>query len=145
VDLAIALGADGVHLGQDDLPLRAAREMAARSKVKLWLGKSTHSVAQALEAEKEGADYIGVGPVYETPTKPMRRAVGLDLIRRVQSKIEIPFVAIGGIDENRMKEVIHAGALRVAVVRAVFAAERVYETTKRMRMQIEELINRSGK
>ena len=119
IDIAMAAGADGVHLGQDDLPLDAAR--------RLWpgglLGRSTHSLGQALAAQAEGADYIGVGPVWATPTKPGRPEVGLELVRAVAAAgLRIPWVAIGGVDAATVGEVLGAGARAVAAVRAVTAA-----------------------
>lgn len=119
VDIAMAAGTDGVHLGQDDLPLAAAR--------RLWpdglVGRSTHSLGQALAAQAEGADYVGVGPVYATPTKPGRPAVGLELVRAVAAAgMRIPWVAIGGVDGSTVGAVLGAGARAVAVVRAVSAA-----------------------
>jgi thiamine-phosphate pyrophosphorylase len=119
VDIAMAAGADGVHLGQDDLPLAAAR--------RLWpgglVGRSTHSLGQALAAQAEGADYIGVGPVWATPTKPGRPAVGLELVRAVAAaQLRIPWVAIGGVDAGNIGAVLAAGARAVAAVRAVTAA-----------------------
>ncbi|HXA42370.1 MAG TPA: thiamine phosphate synthase [Candidatus Solibacter sp.] len=114
LDLAIAAGADGVHLGQDDLAVAQARDR--------WsglVGQSTHSVAQAIIAQEAGVDYIGVGPVYETPTKPGRAAVGLGLLAEVKASVSLPWFAIGGIDGANIDQVIAAGASRVAVVRAV--------------------------
>ena len=114
LDLAMAAEADGVHLGQDDLPIDIAR--------KLWpgaiVGCSTHSHEQALAAQASGADYLGVGPVYSTPTKPGRAAVGTMLLGAM-SDVELPWFAIGGIDGGNLAEVLAAGASRVAVVRAV--------------------------
>ena len=119
VDIAMAVGADGVHLGQDDLPLAAARRLWPRGLV----GRSTHSLGQALAAQAEGADYIGVGPVWATPTKPGRPAVGLELVRAVAAaQLRIPWVAIGGVDAGNVGAVLAAGARAVAAVRAVTAA-----------------------
>lgn len=129
-DIALAVEADGVHLGQDDLPVKAARKIFGRRRI--FVGRSTHSLEQALQAVREGADYIGVGPIFQTPTKPAYQPVGLDLIREVKQQVKIPFVCIGGIDETNIYEVIEAGADRVAVVRAVFAAEDVYTATKNL-------------
>jgi len=117
LDLAIEAGADGVHLGQDDISVEAAR--AAWGGL---IGRSTHSLDQALEAQRQGVDYIGVGPVYATPTKPGRPAVGLELLQAVASAISIPWFAIGGIDSSNLEDVLAAGASRVAVVRAVCEA-----------------------
>jgi thiamine-phosphate pyrophosphorylase len=115
VDLAIAAGADGVHLGQDDLPIRAVRRLWREGAI----GRSTHSAQQALHAEAEGADYLGVGPVFATPTKPGRAAVGVELLTEVRGLLSVPWFAIGGIDASNIAEVMDAGAERVAVVRAV--------------------------
>ena len=136
VDIAVALDVDGVHLGQDDLPIEAARSMMGSEKL---IGLSTHSLPQALDAEKKGADYIGVGPIFSTPTKPDYRAVGIDLIREVRDKIKIPFVVIGGIDESNIDEVIAAGARRVAVVRAVCGAKDVRGASERLKERIKNI------
>ncbi|HXV28165.1 MAG TPA: thiamine phosphate synthase [bacterium] len=138
LDLALALGADGLHLGQDDMPLDEARRLCRKTGTHLWIGKSTHSIAQAVRAVKEGADYIGVGPVFQTPTKPGYRPVGLELVRKVREIINIPFVAIGGIQQNNINEVLESGATRIAVVRAVFHARNTYVATKKLRHQIEK-------
>lgn len=121
VDLMLALGADGVHLGQDDLPIQVARGFI-RDRRKL-IGLSTHGLAQALKAAKEGADYIGFGPIFATPTKPDYRPIGLRDIKIVSSRLKIPVVCIGGIDQRNVKQVVNAGAKRVAVVRGIFGAE----------------------
>ncbi len=122
VDLALAVGADGVHLGQEDLPLAAARELMGADRL---IGRSTHSLEQAVAAQAEGADYIGVGPVFATPTKPDARAVGPELVEAVAARVTIPFVAIGGIDQQNLPLVLSRGATRVAVVRAVTGAPDV--------------------
>lgn len=116
LDVALLAGADAVHLGQEDLPIREARRLGAG---RLLIGRSTHSLAQALAAERERADYIGVGPVFSTPTKPDYPAVGLRLIRQVRDRVRIPWFAIGGIDLQTAALVLSAGASRVAAVRAV--------------------------
>jgi thiamine-phosphate pyrophosphorylase len=134
-DLALAVGADGIHVGQDDLPPRVVRRLFGRKP--MWLGLSTHSLSQALQAVKEPVDYIGVGPIFETPTKPAYRRVGLDLIRKVKGRLPIPFVCIGGIDSSNVKRVLGAGAERIAVVRAVFGARNVYQATRNLREAVE--------
>ncbi len=123
VDLALAISANGVHLGQEDMPVRVARRLAQQAGWKIWIGKSTHSLKQALAAVSEGADYVGVGPVFATPTKPHVKAVGLRFVRQTAMKIRIPWVAIGGIDLGNICDVVRAGATRVAVVRAIFASK----------------------
>jgi thiamine-phosphate pyrophosphorylase len=117
-DLAIAADADGVHLGQDDLPVAAVKGLPGFAG--RIIGRSTHSLEQALRAVEEGADYLGVGPVNATPTKQGRPAVGLRLVREVASAVRVPFVAIGGIGPDNLAELIEAGARAVAVVRSIY-------------------------
>ncbi|MBN1587776.1 MAG: thiamine phosphate synthase [Candidatus Omnitrophica bacterium] len=119
IAVALALGAEGIHLGQDDLPLEQARRLIGS---KAFIGVSTHSLTQAQKAEEQGADYIGVGPVFSTPTKPSYEPVGLDLVRQVHQSVMIPKVAIGGIDLSNASRVVEEGARCIAVVRAVCAA-----------------------
>ena len=129
-DLAVAADADGVHLGQDDLPPAAVRALPGFDG--RLIGRSTHSLAQAQLAVREGADYVAVGPVYPTPTKEGRPAVGTGLIARVAGVIDRPFVAVGGIDLGNAPAVIDAGAPAVAVVRAVYDAPDPAEATRRL-------------
>ncbi len=119
IDVAAEVQAEGVHLGQEDGNYIFARKALGRNAI---IGRSTHSPEQALKAQNDGFDYIGVGPVFTTPTKPSYTAVGLDLVRFATSNIQIPFVAIGGIDEKNALEIKSAGARTVAVVRAVMSA-----------------------
>ncbi len=112
-------GAEGLHLGQEDGSLREARQQLGEDAI---LGRSTHSPEQALAAEKEGFDYVGIGPVFTTPTKPGRPAVGHELVRFASKNLNIPFVAIGGIDESNILSVAEAGAKCVAVVRALMGS-----------------------
>jgi thiamine-phosphate pyrophosphorylase len=140
LDLAIEVGADGVHLGQDDLRLEAARATAADAHWDGLLGRSTHSLDQALEAQRQGADYIGVGPVYATPTKPGRPAVGLELLREVSGAISLPWFAIGGINGANLDDVLGAGATRVAVVRSVCAAPDPFAATRALRARLEQAL-----
>jgi thiamine-phosphate pyrophosphorylase len=113
-DLAVLVGADYVHVGQEDLPVAAARRFG------LAVGLSTHSAEELARAE---ADYVGVGPVYPTPTKEGRPAVGLELVRHAARHAPAPWFAIGGIDETNVADVVAAGARRVAVVRAIGDAD----------------------
>lgn len=131
VDLAVALEADGVHLGQDDLPIEAARKLLGKRS--MFIGISTHNLTQAREAEKKGADYIGFGPIFGTPTKPTYKPIGLDGIAKVVRDIEIPVVCIGGINRENMDRVIAAGAKRVAVVRAIFDQPDYFSAARRLR------------
>lgn len=116
LEVARLAAADGVHLGQEDASWSEARSLLGESAL---IGRSTHNQEQALAAQAQGFDYIGVGPVYGTPTKPGAKAVGLDLVRFAAQNLDVPFVAIGGIDESNVRDVLAAGAKTVAVVRAV--------------------------
>ena len=117
-DVALALGASGVHLGTNDLPTSIARAILGETIV----GRSTHSVDDIGEMISSGPDYIAVGPVHETPTKPGRPAAGLELVRHAASVVEIPWFAIGGIEAANIGPVLEAGARRVVVVRAITEA-----------------------
>jgi thiamine-phosphate pyrophosphorylase len=120
VDIAIAAGADGIHLGQDDLPPKYARELLGKDAI---IGYSTHSVAQAVEAMSEPVDYIAIGPVFPTTTKADHdQVIGLDIVSKVRQAIgDFPLVAIGGITFANAKSVIDAGADSVAVIGAIHA------------------------
>lgn len=133
VDVAIAADVDGVHLGQEDIPLRAARRILGHRKV---LGASTHSVAQAFQAQGDGADYVSCGPVFATPTKPDYKPVGLELVKQYRAMVRLPFVAIGGIDEKNVAQVVQAGADRIAVVRAVSNAASPAEAAGKLKDSI---------
>jgi len=116
--LAVSCRADGVHLGQDDMPVAEAREMVGPDAL---IGLSTHSREQIDGAR--GADYISVGPVWETPTKEGRPAVGLELVQYAAQRAPLPFYAIGGIDVSNAAQVVNAGARRLCVVRAIREAD----------------------
>lgn len=128
IDIAKIVEADGVHLGQDDADIAAAREILGEHAI---VGISTHEPQQAIAAVESGADYIGVGPVFATPTKPGRSSVGIEYVRWASENIEIPFFAIGGIDEENCEEVSKAHANRVAVVRAIMNSVSPEEAAKR--------------
>ncbi|MFY8150224.1 MAG: thiamine phosphate synthase [Prochlorococcaceae cyanobacterium] len=134
IDLALATDADGVHLGQDDLPVAVARRLLGPARL---IGRSTHAPAQLAQAVAEGCDYVGVGPVMATPTKPGREPVGLDYVRHAAAHSPIPFFAIGGIEPGNLAEVQAAGASRVAVVRALVAAEDPAAAARRLLAQLE--------
>ena len=138
LDIALACGADGIHLGQDDLPVAIAREVLKKAKASMWIGKSTHAIDQARQAVREKPDYIGAGPVFKTPTKPGYIPAGLAYIKQVAKNFSVPFVAIGGIDTTNIETVLKAGATRVAVVRAIFQAEDTYAATQKLRRKLDE-------
>jgi thiamine-phosphate pyrophosphorylase len=114
-DIALAVGADGVHLGQDDLPLKEARRIMGSRIV----GISTHSLAQAKEAEAGGADYIGFGPIFQTTTKDAGAPQGVDILRTIKQNVSIPVVAIGGINIGNITDVMKAGADAAAIATAI--------------------------
>lgn len=130
VDIAIACNADGVHLGQGDMPISEARLQTPEGFI---IGLSTHSIEQGKEGSESGADYLGVGPVYETPTKPDYTPIGLDYVKWASKNISLPWFAIGGINERNIEEVLKAGASKVAVVREIMNSDFPYETTKKLK------------
>lgn len=134
IDVAIAVGADGVHLGQQDFPLEAARQILGPD---LILGCSTTNPAEMERAIRGGADYIGVGPVYETPTKAGKAAAGLDYVAFAAEKSPVPWFAIGGIDTKNLAAVQAAGADRVAIVRALMQAEQPKLVTQYLLSQLQ--------
>lgn len=133
VDLAAALDADGVHLGQQDLPLKDARKILGINKI---IGLSTHSVEEAIEAERQGADYIAIGPIFPTTTKPDSTPLKTEIIAKIKDKVKTPFVAVGGINLNNLEQVLTSGAQRVAVCRAIIEAKDVFSATKEFRQRL---------
>jgi thiamine-phosphate pyrophosphorylase len=133
LDIALAAGADGVHLTQNSIPIDAVKKVV---KHKLIIGASTHSLKEATAAEKAGADFITLGPVYRTPSKmKYGRPIGLDTVKKVSGKIKIPVFAIGGIKSNRIENARKAGAYGIAMISEVFGADDIREKTA-------EIINR---
>jgi len=134
VDVCRAVEADGVHLGQDDFPLREARRLLGPNTI---IGVSTHRVEQALRAVEEGADYINVGPIFETQTKQHSGPpVGLDLFREIRRLVNIPITVMGGIKLENLDQVLEAGARRIAVVSAVVGADDIATTVRQFRRRI---------
>lgn len=127
-DIALAAGADGVHLGQDDLPPECARRILPAGAI---IGRSSHEPADAERALGEGATYFAVGPVWETPTKPGRKAAGLSYVHDVVGRrVDVPWFAIGGITHDNVGQVLEAGATRIAVVRAILDARDPAEAAR---------------
>ncbi len=129
LDLALATDADGLHLGQDDLPIEVARQLLKMDSI---LGCSTRTVDQAITAESDGADYIAVGSIYPTTSKETAVVVGLERLRQIRQAVSLPVVAIGGITRDSAAEVVAAGADSVAVISAVLQAEDVEEATRKI-------------
>ena len=121
-DIALAVDADGVHLGQDDLPIEEARKIMGRDKI---IGISTHSLERAIDAEKEGADYIGFGPVFRTTTKDAGMPKGTDMLQKIKKHVQIPVVAIGGINIENIRLVLDTGVDAVAVASAILSGDIV--------------------
>ncbi len=125
--------ADGVHVGQEDGTIAAARELSGG----LLVGRSTHSVAQACVAAREGADYIGFGPLFATSTKPNYFPIGLGDVRKVQEEVAIPVFCIGGIKIENLDAVLDAGARRVAVVSGILLADDIMEYCRALRKRLD--------
>jgi thiamine-phosphate pyrophosphorylase len=133
VDVALSVGADGVHLGQDDFPIPAARRLAPE----LIIGASTHNVEEALLAQAEGASYINIGPIYPTGTKVWEGAyLGLDGLRTIAAVAHVPFTVMGGIKQNHFPGLMQAGARIIALVTAVTAAPDPEEATRALLRQL---------
>jgi thiamine-phosphate pyrophosphorylase len=132
--LVSEIGADGIHVGQDDLSVAEARTQAGANAI---VGKSTHSLDQAIAAEKEGADYIGVGPIYATLTKPDYVPVGPALIGQVFATVRVPQFCIGGINEQTLPEVLAAGARRVVIVSALLQSGDIPAYCRRTKQRLE--------
>ena len=123
-EIARQVPVEGVHVGQNDAPIEIVRQKAARE---ILVGKSTHSLEQARSAQREGADYIGFGPIFATPTKPDYPAIGLHNIRRVHAEVNLPIFCIGGINIDNLQNVIDAGAKRVVMVSALLKAHNIVD------------------
>jgi len=123
-EIANRIKVEGVHVGQDDDSIEVARRKAGHS---VLVGKSTHSLEQALAAQREGADYIGFGPIFATPTKPDYPPIGLTDIRQVHAEVNLPIFCIGGINIDNLQSVLDAGAKRVVMVSALLKAHSVVD------------------
>jgi thiamine-phosphate pyrophosphorylase len=128
IDIALAVEADGVHLGQNSIPAHAVRKISGN---KLLIGVSTHGIDEAKEAEKDGADFITLGPIYRTPSKlKYGKPIGINTLKKVRATVSIPIFAVGGIKLDKVKEVTEAGAEGVALISAIMTAENIKETTE---------------
>jgi len=134
LDLALAADADGLHLGQDDLPIPVARRLLSMDKI---LGCSVATVDQAITAQSEGADYIAAGAIYPTTSREATEVIGLDTLRLIKKKVGLPLVAIGGISQDNVIEALAAGADSVAVIGAILEAESPQETARQIVARLE--------
>lgn len=136
IDIAQAVGADGVHLGQSDMPFSMAKAILKDTMI---IGISAESLEDAIQAEKEGADYIGVSPIYKTPTKTdTAPPLGLAGIRKIRQRVKIPLVGIGGLNDGNVGEVIKNGADGVAVVSAIVSSESPENAARNLKKIIQE-------
>ena len=132
LDIALAADADGVHLGQNDLPLKVARGLGP----KLIIGASTHSLEEALAAEKAGASYVNIGPIFATPTKEAATPLGPEMIDRIAPQLHIPCTTMGGIKKTNIDQVVSRGARHPAVITAVTAAPDPIAAARELRQKI---------
>lgn len=141
LDIALATNADGLHVGQDDLPAPVARKLLGADKI---LGVSAGTVEEAIHAEKDGADYFGVGPIFEARETKADAGDprGLKLIKDIHQRCSLPIVAIGGINQTNISSVIEAGAQCAAVISAVVSAPNITSTTKLLKDQIVRVVQK---
>ncbi|MBF0290957.1 MAG: thiamine phosphate synthase [Nitrospinae bacterium] len=133
LDIALAAEADGVHLGADDLPVRAARELLGPGAI---IGGSSHSAEEALIAQDEGATYVNLGPLFPTPTKPGAKPIGLNEVKKAVSLISIPFTVMGGVTLENLDSVLGAGARKIGVVSAIFGSGDIESATREFKRRI---------
>lgn len=136
IDVALAVDADGVHIGQDDMSVEEARKLLGEDKI---IGVSAHNVNEAMKAQKGGADYLGVGAVCATSTKKDANVVSKEEIKKIKEAVDIPIVAIGGIKKDNIHTLKGTGVDGVAVVSAIFAAEDIKETSKELLDTVKEM------
>ena len=139
VDIAIACNADGIHVGQEDMVAGEVRRQVGAGMI---LGVSVHSVSEALDAVRNGADYLGVGAVFPTNTKTDVNQMPKEIIRDICNAVEIPVVAIGGINKENIHKLSDSGVDGVALVSSIFSAENIESTCRKLRKLSEEMVNR---
>lgn len=127
VDIAVLSSACGVHLGQDDMPVEEARNLIGKDK---FIGVSCHNIEQAKNAQSVGADYIGLGPIFRTPTKPGLEPIGTDIIQKALQEINIPAFFIGGINLDNIHEILKKGAGHIAIVSAILNSSNISEAVR---------------
>lgn len=139
VDVALAVGADGVHIGQEDIPYETARLLLGMNKI---IGLTVHNLEEAIEAEKLGVNYIGLAPIFKTDTKEdAREPIGTKMIETVRKSVSLPIVAVGGINKHNVKDVIDSGADSVVSIYAVLNSDNVYNEVSEFVKIIKEAKN----
>lgn len=133
IDAARAVGADGVHLGQEDMPIRYAREIIGNKII----GVSAHSLEEALRAEKDGADYIGIGPIFKSPSKPGLKPIGPAVLKNIKKSAGIPFFAIGGINLKNIADLKKMGINKIAVISAAIANGDICKSVSHLKHELE--------
>jgi thiamine-phosphate pyrophosphorylase len=137
IDLALAVNADGVHLGQDDIPVNIARIILGNEKI---IGLTVHNIDEAILAQKQGVDYIGIAPIFNTYTKKdSKTPCGINMIKKIKNSVDLPIIAVGGINQNNVTDVIFSGADGVAAVSAVLDSSDVYDCVKNFINKIKEV------
>lgn len=136
IDIALAVDADGIHIGQSDMPLNVSRKILGPSKI---IGLSVGNVNQAVEAVSDGADYLGVGAVFPTSTKKDASNVGIDMLKQVRKSVDIPIVGIGGINPDNISQLYGSGIEGVAVVSCIMGSDDPYAVSKQLSKMIKEL------
>lgn len=125
IDVALAVDADGVHIGKEDMPFETTKILLGKDKI---IGITVHNLEEALEAEKLGVDYIGLAPIFETDTKKdAKKPCGIEMIEKIRKEVNLPIVAVGGIDKENVKEVIKAGADSVVSIKAVLISNDIHD------------------
>lgn len=129
LDIAKIADSDGLHIGSSDTPIETAREILGKDKI---IGASCHSLSEAQDAQRRGADYISIGPLFRTKTKPGYKPVGLNILREIKKRINIPFFAIGDVNLKNLQTILSYGVRRVAVCRAILQASNLTNATKKI-------------
>ena len=137
VDICLAVDASGVHIGADELPVEVVRNMIGNDKI---LGVTAKTVERALEAEKHGADYLGVGAIYPTTTKVITQPTSIETLRKIATTVSIPIVAIGGIKEDNMEPLKGTGIAGVAIVSEIMKADNIQEKCQSLRKKVTEIL-----
>ncbi|MCX5706191.1 MAG: thiamine phosphate synthase [Candidatus Omnitrophica bacterium] len=133
-DIARHSQSDGLHLGQEDIPVKVARKLLGKHKI---IGVSCHNLAQAEKAQREGADYVAIGPLFKTATKPEYQPVGLNILESIKEKIKIPFFVIGNIKRGNLGKIMAYGINKIVVCRAILKSKDIYKTSKYFLSQLK--------